>query len=195
MAAWSLRQKGGTALSEELRERTDGTGSGRLGPRLVPIPTSPCLGVSPAPRSTGTPRTTPTTSSLPVSPLSGSTAISSSPRLTPSKTGSATSSTHPAGSRGSCSTARASTSSTLRVRPRWRKSRGLLRSPGSHPQACSGEASGCGDLGPGWSAEADWARPHPRQCPPSRTGAKGCDRRQARPGADLTVGYRHPSSR
>ena len=38
--------------------------------------------------------------------------------------------------------------------------------------------------------EADWARPHPRQCPPSRTGAKGCDRRQARPGADLTVGYR-----
>jgi MFS superfamily sulfate permease-like transporter len=47
------------------------------------------------------------------------------------KTGSATSSTHPAGSRGSCSTARASTSSTLRVRPRWRKSRGLLRSPGS----------------------------------------------------------------
>src|SRR6476660_8517946 len=37
MAAWSLRQKGGTALSEELRERTDGTGSGRLGPRLVPI--------------------------------------------------------------------------------------------------------------------------------------------------------------
>ena len=40
-------------MSEELRERTDGTGSGRLGPRLVPIPTSPCLGVSPAPRSTG----------------------------------------------------------------------------------------------------------------------------------------------
>src|SRR6478736_391098 len=37
MAAWSLRQKGGTALSEELKERTDGTGSGRLGPRLVPI--------------------------------------------------------------------------------------------------------------------------------------------------------------
>ena len=37
MAAWSLRQKGGTAVSEELRERTDGTGSGRLGPRLVPI--------------------------------------------------------------------------------------------------------------------------------------------------------------
>jgi len=57
------------------------------------------------------------------------------------------------------------------------------------------KASGCGDLGPGWSAQADWARPHPRQCPPSRTGAKGCDRRQARPGADLTVGYRHASSR
>src|SRR6476469_3995615 len=37
MAAWSVRQKGGTALSEELKERTDGTGSGRLGPRLVPI--------------------------------------------------------------------------------------------------------------------------------------------------------------
>ena len=30
-------KKEGTAVSEELRERTDGTGSGRLGPRLVPI--------------------------------------------------------------------------------------------------------------------------------------------------------------
>ena len=51
------------------------------------------------------------------------------------------------------------------------------------------------DLGPGWSARTDRARPHPRQRPPGRTGAKGCDRRQGRPGAGLTPPISAPSSR
>ena len=153
-------------------------------------PMSRCLGASQAHRSTGTSPTTPTTSSHLALPLSGSTVTSSSPRPTLWRTVSATSSTHRAGSTRSCSTARASTLSTPRVRPRWRRS----PDPGvrAHPQACPGQASGCSDLGPRWSAGANWVRPHPRQCLPSRAGAKGCDGRQGRPGADLTPGTPAP---
>jgi sulfate permease, SulP family len=71
----------------------------------------------------------------------------------------------------------------------------LVEESGLTLRLARGQTSGRGDLGPVWSAGTDWARPHPRQCPPSRTGAKGCDRQQDRPPADLIRPISGPSSR